>query len=290
MAHARQKFYLRMVLPALILIFGLFGYLVGRAFYISFRAYNPLLMIDKFVGLDNYFKVLADPVFLMAAFRTLIYVGICIGVGFIIGMLMALFINRQFPGANVLKVISILPMLLMPAAASTVWIMIYNYDFGILNHALEAVGLQRQLILSQQQRAFYAVVFVDVWAWTPFLFLIFLAGLQSLPEEPFEAAKIDGASGWQRFWRITLPLLKPVIMVGLLIKVLDTLRAFDYIWVMTKGGPGNSSQILSTITYRYAFKQFNFGLGASMCILILLISLVLAIILAKMLSQSERGV
>jgi multiple sugar transport system permease protein len=205
-------------------------------------------------------------------------------------MSMALFINMEFRGANILKVVAILPMLLMPAAASTIWVMMYNYDFGIVNHVLEAAGFHRQLFLSQQKTAFYAVVFVDVWAWTPFLFLIFLAGLKSLPEEPFEAARIDGASGWQLFRLITLPLLKPVIVVGLLIKVLDTLRAFDYIWVMTKGGPGNSSQILSTITYRYAFKQFQFGLGASMCVLILLISLLLALILARMLPRSESGV
>jgi len=279
----KGSFYILMALPAITIVFGLFGYLLIHVVYLSFRSYNPLLRINNFVGLENYIEILQDSVFLMAILRNVIYTGLAVGAGFFIAMGMALLVNMGFKGARVLRVIAITPMLLMPAAAGVIWVMLYNFDFGMINHILEFLGLSRQAFLATPKQAFYAVVITDIWGWSPFLFLIFLAGLESLPVEPLEAATIDGASVLQRFWYITLPLLKPVIVIGLLIKALDTFRAFDYMWVMTRGGPGNASQIISTIAYRSAFRIFKYGLGASMSVVSLVFSLIMTLILIKLL-------
>jgi multiple sugar transport system permease protein len=275
----KNLFYFSVVSPAIIFVFGIFGYLLFRVFQMSFFEYKPLLHIYNFVGLKNYIYTLSDKYFIGAISRNIIYTIVVVFFSFVIGMIEALIINSNFRGNSILRVVFMVPMMFIPAAAGVVWIMLYNTDFGWVNQLISIFGGTRISFLASWKWAFWAVVTTDIWGWSPFMFLILLAGLKSLPVEPFEAASIDGASKFQVFHYITLPLMKPVIIIALTLKTIDTFRAFDYMWVMTQGGPGNFSQILSTIIYRYAFRIFNFGLGAAMSVCALIVSLILSIIL-----------
>lgn len=288
MIKRRGLYYVVLALPASIFVFGLFGYLLGHCLYLSFREYTPLIHIDKFVGLANYKKILTDRVFLTACLRNLIYMAVIVGANVVIGFGSALLVNKSFKGHRTFRTILIMPMLLIPTGAGIVWAMLYNYDFGVINHLLEFLGLGRKMFLSSPKYAFWSVVITDIWAWTPFVFLILLAGLQNLPKDPFEAAKIDGVSSWQSFVYITLPLMKPVFGIAIILKSIDTFRSFDYMWVMTKGGPGNASQILSTITYRTGFRTLRYGLGSAMSVVSLLISLVFSIFLVFLMARERR--
>lgn len=276
-----KRFYVIMCLPAILLVFVFMGYLLCHCFYLSFRAYSPLEGIDRFIGFGNYTRILKDKVFVEAILRNIVYALLVVGANLLLGMGMAILINKGFKGEKIVRMILIMPMVCMPTVAGAVWVMVYNQEFGVVNHFLSLLGLERQMFLGLSKYAFYAVILTDIWGWTPFMFLILLTGLQSLPREPFEAARIDGASSWRTFWCITLPLLKPVTAIAIIVKLIDTFRTFDYIWVMTSGGPGNSSQIISTVTYRIAFQHFRYGLGSAMSIIALLFGLLLFILFVK---------
>lgn len=273
-----EKSTIILVLPAIVAVLAFTSYLLGQAFYLSLREYSPLVRIDEFIGFRNYVEIVGNEEFLRSILRIVIYTGIVVGIGSLLAMGMALLVFKGFRGANILKIVIISPMLLIPAAGGTVWTLLYNYEFGLINHVAKWLGFARISYLSSPERAFYAVILTDIWSWTPLLFLIFFAGLHSLPPDSLEAAEIDGATSWQKFWYVTLPLMRPIVVIGVLIKSVDTFRTFDYIWIMTKGGPGGNSHVIGTITYRSAFRFFRYGEAASMSIVSLMISLVMSMI------------
>lgn len=259
----KMSVYLLMVIPLLVVIAIFFVYPLTQIFYLSFYEYTPLVE-KKFLGFGAYARVLSDEVFIATILRSLIFVGVTVGANLMIGMGFALLTYKEVPGVKLLRTILIIPMLFIPAASAITWSLLYNEQIGLINHFLKAIGIRPREWLAHGSTAFPAVMVADIWGWLPFVYLILLAGLQSLPTECFEAADIDGASAWQKFWHVTLPMMEPIIAIATILKSLDAFRTFVYMWVMTRGGPGDSTQVLSTLIFSKAFRLFKYGSGSTM--------------------------
>lgn len=245
-----------------------YAYPIYKIVALSLRDFEPAYGIDDYVGLGNYTDLLGDAETWAHILRTFVYTFVCVGASFVLGLAFALLtsaIAEAFSEASgrVLRQIIIAPMILIPAAAGVMWTFAYTEHYGWVNHLLSLVGLPGYPWLVSDA-AFYLVMVTDVWGWTPFLYLILLAALQSLPHEPIEAARVDGASAWQTFWHVVLPMLKPVIIIAVTLKTLDTYRAFDYLWIMTRGGPGTSSTTLNIAVYKTAFMDLQFGRASAL--------------------------
>lgn len=264
------------LIPSLIILAATFLAPIIYAFFISFRDYNLSRGVNDFIGFGNYVKLFSDTSFFQAVGRNLIYVVITVGVNFILGFIMAFVVNIKLKGSNVLSTILIFPMILMPAAAAVLWRFMYNETFGVINHILNLFGIAGRSWLASGSTALYAVILTDIWAWTPWMFLVLLAGMKSVPNDPIEAARIDGASSISLLRYITLPLMKPIILIALTLKTIDTFKAFDYLWIMTRGGPGETSHIISSYVYWKAFSVLNFGYGSAMAIFALFILLIIS--------------
>lgn len=240
-----------------------YAYPLFKVVALSLRDFEPAYGTDDFIGLENYREILGDPRSRAHILRTFVYTGLCVSASFALGLgfaMLTVAIARNFGEgwARALRQVIILPMIFIPAAAGVMWSFAYTEHYGWMNHLISLLGFRTYPWLVSDA-AFYLVMLTDVWGWTPFLYLILLAALQGLPQEPIEAARIDGANAWQTFRHVVLPMLKPVIVVALTIKTLDTYRAFDYLWIMTKGGPGTSSMTLNLATYKTAFMDLQFG-------------------------------
>lgn len=235
-----------------------------------------------FIGVANYQKILvADPRFREAFFRTLYFTLLAVTVETVLGVAMALLFNREFWGRGLVRTLSILPMMATPTAISLVFVMMYHPTLGVLNYLLTVVGLPAWTWTYSSRTALYAIALVDVWQWTPLIMLIALAGLAALPKEPYESALIDGASQWQCFWHITVPLLRPTLVVAVLFRAIDALKTFDIIFVMTQGGPSNASETINILLFNQAFSYFNMGYASSMAVALFAIIMGVCLILMK---------
>jgi len=246
----------------------------------------------KFVGLNNYIKIFLDPLFLDSLKITAIYVGCVLSAELILGLYIAVLLNRPIFGRGLFLTLLLLPMVISPVVVGLFFRCMTSPDFGLLNYYLQKLGLY-QLVLSEgmmgrASTALLTVILMDIWEWTPFVFLLFLAGLRGLPNEPFEAAELDGASRWQRFKYITLPLLKPVILVVVLFRTMDAYRVFDTIWLIGKGGPGHATSTLSVHIYRTAFYYWDIGTSTAMSYIMLIIAIIFSVILLKYLYETVR--
>jgi multiple sugar transport system permease protein len=182
-------------------------------------------------------------------------------------------------------------MMLPPVVVGVVWRLMLNPNFGAINGTLKGVGIKTEALTwtASPTLAFASVIMVDIWQWTPFMFLILLAGLQAIPEEPYEAALIDGSSPWQTFRHITLPLLKPAILIALLLRTMDLLRVFDQIFILTEGGPGSATETISLYIYRTAFRFSDFGYAASMSFVLLLLTNIISLLYIRLLQRQEAA-
>jgi len=273
-----------MLIPVLLVMALFFIYPLFRVFYLSFFSYNPIFG-KKYVGLQQYYEVLTDKVFISTVIRNLVYVVAVVIANLIIGMCYALLTYKAARGIKILRVILILPIFFIPAVTAVTWSLLYNEQIGLINHLLEFIGLSRRTWLASARTAFPAVIITDIWGWTPFVYLILLAGIQNLPVEPLEAAEIDGASAFQRFKYVILPMMKPIIAIAVIIKSMDAFRTFVFMWIMTGGGPGDSTHVLSTLIYDRAFNHFNFGLGSTMSVITFFVALILSFILLNVFKE-----
>ena len=214
----------------------------------------------------HYARLFQDRLFSTACWQTAIYLSVALLVEFLLGLGLALLVDSLAHGRGVFRAGLLAPMLLPPVVAAVIWRLIYNPQFGVLNGTLRAAGIStaRLTWTSGESSAMVSVLLVDIWEWTPFLFLLLSAGLQAIPQEPYEAARIDGASTWQVFCDVTLPLLKPTLVLALLLRAMDLARIFDQIFILTQGGPGFATETVSLHIYRTAFRFFNFGYAAAM--------------------------
>jgi multiple sugar transport system permease protein len=239
------------------------------------------------VGFQNYIDLFSNPEFLNSLRITGTFMLFAVGIEFVLGMALALLLDHDLRGKNLMRSLILLPMMCTNVVIGMTWRLLLNYEFGLVNFYLSVLGFERVEWLSKPAVAMPAVILVDVWNTTSFVALLLLAGLQALPEEPFEAAHIDGASAWQRFIYLTLPLLRQSILVALLWRVIDTFRIFDVIYLLTAGGPARATETVSIYVYRYGFQSFNLGYASAASYIMILIMLAIAAFLARRMGRIE---
>lgn len=251
-----------MALLAIMVFPSLFNFYISLNEWFAASAARP-----QFVLFDNYVRLLTeDDAFPAAVARTLYFTGLAVALQLALGLGIALLLHREFGGQSLARALIMLPMMATPAAIALVWVLIYHPTLGVLNYALSRVGIPPQEWLGRSDLVIPSLVAVDTWQYTPFVTLVLLAGLAALPLEPFESARIDGAGPWQVFRYVTLPLLRPTLVVAALFHVIDSLKVFDTIYIMTQGGPGRASETLNLYAFQTAFEYFHVGYGAAISI------------------------
>jgi multiple sugar transport system permease protein len=270
--HDRTKWIF--IAPAIIwiLLFTVFplGYALRTSFY-AFRSGKEL----RQVGLDNFRRLLEDEALHEALRRTLVYVGTVVVAEMLLGFLLALLFNRQIRGINSLRTVMVLPLFASPIALGYLGKTIFYEIDGPINRALMSLGGNGVPWLSDPTWAFIAIMIVDIWQWTPFVFLVALAGLQGLPQDILEAAEVDGASAFQRLISVTLPLMTPILFLILILRTIDAFKVVDIVISMTLGGPGRATELYGFYVFRTARRFFNYGEAAAQGFLLLFIVMLL---------------
>lgn len=271
----RWGLYTAFYAPGLLLLLVV-GYPVAYAIWTSFRDLNLVSNTDAFVGLRNYQRALASPVFWESVRVTVEFAVGAIVVEFLLGLGLALLLNREMRFRGLIRTYLLVPMFLAPVVVAIIWKFMYDAEFGLFNWLLALVHLPPQTWLGSGRLALPSLIAIDAWQQTPMVFVILLAGLQMIPREFLEAAEIDGAGTWARFRSVTWPLLRPAVAAALLYRSIFALRVFDIIWVTTSGGPGTATQTLSVYMYKIGFTQFNLGYANAVSILLLVLILLFA--------------
>lgn len=239
-------------------------------------------MPDEFLGLMNYERLLGDANFWYSAGFTLLFVLVSVAIELVLGLTFALVLNEVMPWRGFMRVVILIPWAIPIAISARIWELIYNYEYGLLNYLLMQTGFIDQPVswLGSSTGAFFSVVISDVWKTTPFMTIIILAGLSTIPREIYKQAMIDGTNFIERFFKITLPLLKPVLIVALLFRTIDAIRIFDLIYVLTGGGPGGSTTSLSLYAYNY-YVSGDFGYGSTVSVIVFLAAGILSVLYIK---------
>lgn len=220
-----------------------------------------------FTPLRNLAALASDPALAPTIVNTLLFVTVAVAVELVAGLALALRVGAMSRGKGLMRTLLIVPILVPPVAIGNMFKLMYNYDFGLFNQLLGAIGVGPVSWLGSTAWSLWSIVIVDIWHWVPFVFLILFAAVEALPVEVIEAARVDGASRWQMLWRVKLPLLRPAILVALLFRAILAFKAFDEVYLLTGGGPGTSSEILSLHLYRVFFEQNQLGYGALLSVL-----------------------
>ena len=257
-AYARRGRYLVFALPALLVIFAVIVFPWVFTIYMSTQEWN-IVGDTAFVGTGNYLSLLNDARFLESIWHTFYFTFLAVVLPLILGVGAAVVFHREFPARGFLRAVFIMPRMATPVAIALVWTMMFHPQLGVLNYLLSLAGIPPQLWVFAASTVIPSLVLVEVWHWTPLVMLIVLGGLAAIPTEPYESAQIDGASVWQVFRYITLPLVLPFIMVALVIRTIDALKTFDTIFVITQGGPGTASETINIYLYLQAFSFYNMG-------------------------------
>ncbi len=242
-----------------------------------------------FVGLKHFAELPFDPLVRAGLANTVLFAVLSVSIEMVVGFFLALFVTRVVAGRLVYRTVFLLPILIPGIVIGAIWKLMYNPDFGIINQLLGAVGLPGQDWLGTGSLAFASVVAVDVWHWTPFVFLLLLAGLESLPQDSFEAARIDGASAWQEVRFVTLPMMLPTIAVTFVFRLIVSFKVFDEVYLLTGGGPGTATEVVSFTIYRRFFTEDRMGYGSAISVVTLFL-LTLIIVLATGVSRRRSKV
>ena len=262
-------------LLSVLLVFALFPFFYN--IWLSFHEFVPRKRVLEWVGTANRQKLFADTRMWGALSITLIYTAVCLVIQLVLGLGIALLLDSDDPGFGFLRGVLTLTLVIPPAITGMMFLMLEDAQFGVITYTLQHLGLlDTQPILGTSSTALVGVMLADIWQWTPFMVLIFLAGLRAMPTEPFESAVIDGASNWQIFRRLTLPMLGKVIAIAVLIRGIDLFRTFDYVYVMTSGGPGTATYTLSLYAWQQTFSFINWGYGATLSLFSLFVILIVA--------------
>jgi len=279
-------FPLLLIAPALLVLLSLSIYPLIYSITISFQTETTTGVVWS---LANFARLLSDTFFLTAMVHTLVFAVAALTLEFSIGLGLALLLNGQIRARGFFRASLLVPMMLPTVVVGVVWRLMLNPNFGAINGTLKRFGLNTDPLTwtASPKLAFISVIAVDVWQWTPFVFLVLLAGLQAIPQEPYEAALIDGSSRWQTFRHVTFPLLKPAILIALLLRTMDLLRVFDQIFILTEGGPGFATETISLYIYRTAFRFFDFGYAAAMSFVLLALTNVISTIYIRFLQSKE---
>jgi multiple sugar transport system permease protein len=267
-----------MTLPAVFILLSLTFYPLVRALQMSTMRFIPTG--TTFVGISNYVDVITDSVFLNSLWITAQFTAIAVALEFLIGFAVALLLNKKLKFRGVWQTLLIIPMILSGTVVGLVWRLLYAPS-GLLDFLLSPLAGGNIGWVSEPNIALYSIILTDVWQWTPLVILVMFAGLQSVPDHVRESAIMDGASRWQRFKHITLPYLRTLIVTVLIIRIIDSLRVFAKVFILTRGGPSNATNIISIQMYREAFRFSNFGRASAMAIILLGIVMVLSISFVK---------
>lgn len=292
MAYIRKRnrrIFLIFLLPALLVLFLTTIYPMLYAGYLSFRSYDLAkpFVPRMFVGLGNYETVLTSRDFLNALKITFQLMAITLSVQLVVGVGLALLVTQKLPGMGVARTLLLIPMMISPVIVGLVWLFLYFPELGYLNYFLGFLGLDPVPWITSPDWALRAIAIADIWQWTPFIMMGTAAALTSLSPEPYEAARIDGNSRWQVFRYVTLPQLKPVLVSLLFLRAIDAFKIYDIIFVLTKGGPGDSTEVLSLYIYRQSFTFWQMGVGAAASWVSLIIIVVLITFFFKSLNRDD---
>lgn len=276
-------------LPAIVFIGLLMVFPILYTLYLSFTNWNLTSgMEPSFVGLNSYLRVFSEPRFLHALGRTFTFTVFAVAIEVVLGVAIALILNRAFVGKSVAKLLLLLPLVATPVAVGIVFNLFYDPTIGLLNFALDALGLPQGRWISSENTVIASLVMVDVWQWTPMITLIVLAGLAGLSEEPVEAARVDGASEWQILRYVTIPMVMPVILTAMILRLIDALKTFDIIFAMTGGGPGYASETLNIMGFKYSFEYFRIGQSSVILVALFLVVLLCSLGIMKLRASSEN--
>ncbi|MBU1290707.1 sugar ABC transporter permease [bacterium] len=273
--------------PAMITLFIVVIFPIIYNIYMSFNKWKIGLGSPKFIGLQNYIEAFSDPRFWNGLKVMFFFSSLSLSLEITLGLLIAVYFNKEFKGSNFVQTIYIFPFAATPVAIALIWRIMLNPQIGVLDYFLNLVGLPGSLWISDARTVIISLVLVDVWKWTPMIVLIILAGLKSLPKDPYEAAVIDGANAFHIFSYITVPLIQPVLITALTLRSLDNLKEFDIIYTITQGGPGIASETLYLYSYKTAFSFFNAGYGSTLIIIVFLLVLLFNVAMNKIRYRTE---
>lgn len=285
--HRSQRYWL---MPS-ILILILFSVMVlGYSVYLSLHNISMIKQTFSFVGLSNLFDLFQDKRAWASVGKTLQFSLIATFVELALGLAVALYFNRQFPGRKLVRALMLIPMIMTPVVSGLIWRIFYDPNAGIVNYYLGVLGLgNKHDWLGSVDLAMFSVIIADVWQWTPFVFLIMASALDAMPGEPLEAAKVDGANAWQTFRSVVLPLLKPALMVALLLRLMDSIKTFDIIYVMTRGGPSLATETANMYAYIQGFNNFNLSYATVINLSITVLLTFVFTFLYKSMTAKTRG-
>lgn len=241
----------------------------------------------EFIGFENYRELLSsDKKFFTAVWHTCLFVVVVVPIEFCGGLAIALWINREFRGRRLILTLIMIPTVIAPIVVGLIWYLFFLPTFGLFTQGLNDLGLFRDTgVFSTPESALAVLMLIDIWEWTPFVMLILLAGLTAMPKAPIEAATLDGASRRQVLWYVQIPLLRPLIVIALLLRSIDASKIFDTVYVLTGGGPGDSTEMVTTFAHRTSFMTWNLGYGAAICLVLAFASLVMAAIFYRIVAR-----
>jgi multiple sugar transport system permease protein len=284
-----KAFSLALRAPALIVLIALFLIPILWMFNISFRELSFAIpgSTGQWAGLKNYKQMWTSREFWYSIRITILFVAIVIPSQLTLGFIIALFLDRIMKGRRIFSTAIVTPMLLAPVVVGLMWTFMLNYDVGIVPFYLKKLGLDVGNILGNIKTAYPAIILIEIWHWTPLLALMILSGLQALPIDPYEAAIVDGASRAQIFRFITLPLLRPVIIIAVILRGIDVFKIFDEIFVLTGGGPGNSTEVINMLAFKFNFVFWNMGQGATIGVAIFVIAFIGTVVLFLLMREKQ---
>ncbi len=262
----QKRPYIIFIMPSLALLIFLTVYPLAYGLKLSFLRHNLMKgWLNEFIFFGNYTKLIGDENFLVATRNTFVFVGSTVALTMGLGLFLALVLSIEFRGETPIRTLYLLPMMITPIVIGLTWGIMLDSHFGVINHILVSLGLLKFPLpwTSQISTALFSVIMVSTWGGTPFVILILVSGLRSLPPNLYEAATIDGASKLQSFWYLTLPLLKPFLLVALIFRIVQAFRVFDLIVALTYGGPANATESLTLFIYRQSFQYWRMGYGAA---------------------------
>ena len=272
------------ILPAVVVMAIGLIYPVIDAFYLSLYDWQIGTPLDsaEFIGLAQYQRMLNDDAVYNSIWVTFKFGFWVITIEMVLGVALALLLEKPIRGASLFRTIFILPLMVSPVVVGLIWRYLFNTRVGWINYYLEQWGFEGLNWLGEPGLAMFAIIFTDIWQWTPFIFIIVIAGLQALPSEIVEAAKIDGANWWQTIFLVKLPMIRSILLIAFLMRLIDVFRALEVMYILTYGGPGNSTELLSLHIYKSAFdsQQLGYAAAISALLIVIVFLLSLAILLA----------
>lgn len=282
MKSVRRKDFLVFMLPSLIALILVLAVPLVYSLITSFFDTNLKYPgLGEFLGLQNYIETLKDPYFIDSVLTTVKFTVFVVVIEFLVGLSIALLLNNIYKGRNFFFTIIIVPMMITPIAVGLIWRLLLHSDLGIVNYLLSLIGISGRAWLADASIALKTVMFIDIWQNVPYMVLVILAGLVTLPTEPYEAAAIDGASRIQSFFRLTVPMMIPTFSVVMLLRTITALKTYDLIFVLTRGGPGTTTEVISYHIYQQAFRYLEIGKASAMSYLLLLMIIPVAFLFIK---------